>query len=221
MERAPRPWTWPLVRLAVGVALAAPIAVLAVDRLADADRRGGTPSGAAPVEALPGVTTTPPPPPSPSPAACPESGLSARPGAEDAAMGLRVLRIVVTNCGARTQTLRGHPPVRVLDEDRQPLDVTAGAGSAGVASVPSFDVAPATVTLRPGERAVAAVLWRNLVTDPSVRATEGHYLEVVVGSSAQVIAAEQVIDLGNTGKLGVAPWTAYPVTPSGDAVRGG
>jgi hypothetical protein len=134
-----------------------------------------------------------------------------RQGEQEAAMGLRVLQIVVVNCGTATRTVHGHPAVRLLDGDRRPLDVLVGNGSSGIASVPSFDAAPATVTLKPGERAVSAVLWRNLVTDPSVRATLGEFLEIAVagGDPPQVVALDGGVDLGNTAKLGVAPWAAY------------
>jgi hypothetical protein len=197
--------TWPLIRLAVGVALAAPVAVLAIAALTD-----DGPSGQARTEASPGVT----PPslsPSPAPAACPESGLSVQPGGAEAAMGLRVLQMVVTNCGAEPRTVHGHPSVRLLDEERDLIDVVATPGSSGIATVASFDARPATVTLRPGERAMTALLWRNKVTDASVRATLGRYVVITVagGAPSQVIEVDGGIDLGNTGKLGVAPWVAY------------
>lgn len=194
------------------MALAVPLAVVAVGALTEDDHRGGGPSGrAATAEALPGVTTPSPQPPGPAAAACPESGLSVQPGGVEAAMGLRVLQIVVTNCGTGPRTVRGHPSVGLLDEDREPIDVTATPGSSGIATVASFDAAPATVTLRPGERAMTALLWRNKVTDASVRATLGRYVVVTVtaGGQSQVIEPDGGIDLGNTGRLGVAPWAAY------------
>ncbi|GAA4467470.1 DUF4232 domain-containing protein [Phytohabitans houttuyneae] len=209
MERAPRPWMWPLIRLAVGVALAAPVAVVAIGALAGDGGGGGEQPSA---RALPSRTApSPSPPHSPAPAACPQSGLSVRPGGAEAAMGLRVLQIVVTNCGAVPRTLHGHPAVRLLDEDRGTIDVAATPGSSGIATVPSFDAAATAVTLRPGERAMTALLWRNTVTDASVRATLGRYVQVAVadGAPSQVIEPDGGIDLGNTGKLGVAPWVAY------------
>ncbi|MGN9909674.1 DUF4232 domain-containing protein [Phytohabitans sp. LJ34] len=202
-------------RLAPLVTLVVPALVVAAIVAVDAARGDGARS---PVSwsgsgALPGVGTAPPsaPPPSPTPAACPESGLSVRQGEQEAAMGLRVLQIVVVNCGAATRTVRGHPAVRLLDGDRRPLDVLVSEGSSGIATVPRFDAAPATVTLKPGERATTALLWRNLVTDPSVRATLGEFLEVTVsgGDRPQVIALDGGVDLGNTVKVGVAPWAAY------------
>jgi hypothetical protein len=202
---------WPLIRLAVGVALAAPVAVVAIGALAG-DGGGEQPSARPSAQALPGRTAPPPSPPhSPAPAACPRSGLSVRPGGAEAAMGLRVLQIVVTNCGAVPRILHGHPAVRLLDEDRATIDVAATPGSSGIATVPSFDAAAMAVTLRPGERAMTALLWRNTVTDASVRATLGRYVQVAVadGAPPQVIEPDGGIDLGNTGKLGVAPWVAY------------
>jgi hypothetical protein len=201
-----------LRRLAPLAVLVVPVLVVAGFVGVDTIRGDDTRPPVSRSGALPGVGTPPPAAPTtPAPGACPESGLSVQPGGQDAAMGLRVLQIVVVNCGAAPRTVHGHPAVRVLDEDRRPLDVLVRPGSSGISSVPSFDAAPATVTLRPGERAMAAVLWRNLVTDPSVRATLGQFLEVSVagGDPPQVIEADGGVDLGNTGKLGVAPWAAY------------
>ncbi|MFD0745602.1 DUF4232 domain-containing protein [Phytohabitans flavus] len=204
----PPTWVWNLLRLVVGVAFVAPIAVMGVDRLDRDDHHGGRPASSDRVEALPSPTSSQTPTSSPTPAACPDSGLSIRTGGQDAAMGLRVLQLVVTNCGTVARTVRGHPSVRLLDEDRQPLDVAVSAGSSGIATVPSFDVAPATVTLKPGQRAGTALLWRNKVTDGTV--VLGHYVEVTVagGVPPQVAEPEGGIDLGTTGKLGVAPWIA-------------
>lgn len=206
----PRAWGWWLARAAVGFAVAAPIVIVGVNALAGDDGHRGQggdaprPPAAAPSAPAPATS-------SPAPPACPESGLSVRPGHVDAAMGLRVLQIVVTNCGTEERTVRGHPTVALLDEDREPIDVTATPGSSGVATVAAFDAEPATVTLEPGEWATSALLWRNKVTDASVRATNGRYVVVTVsaGDEAQVIEPEGGIDLGTTVRLGVAPWTAH------------
>jgi len=213
MESSTRPWLWHVVRLAVGVVLLAPIAVLGIGRLFEEDGHGGSPAARSRAEALPGVSAAPPtstPTPSPSPAGCPESGLMVSAGGGEAAMGLRVQQLQVVNCGTVPRTLRGHPVVRVLDEDRAPLDISVRSGSAGITAVPSFDAAPATVTIKPGGRAGSAILWRNTYTDVSAPPAVGHYLEVTVapGTAPQVITPEGDIDLGSTGKLGVAPWAA-------------
>jgi hypothetical protein len=200
---------WPLVRLVVGLAVAVPIAVIAVGALTEGDHRGGRPSGSASGPAPPDATP-PPPTPGPTPGACPESGLAVRPGLVEAAMGLRVMQIVVTNCGTVPRTVRGHPSVRLLDENREPMDVAATPGSSGIATVARFDAPPAAVTLRPGERATTALLWRNKVTS-AMGAALGRYVEVTVagGGPPQVIEPDGGVDVGTTGKVGVAPWVAY------------
>ncbi|MGX7826424.1 DUF4232 domain-containing protein [Actinokineospora sp. 24-640] len=157
-----------------------------------------------------------PPPPAPPPTStatdCPESGAVISVGEVDSAMGLRALGILVTNCGTDDYTVNGYPAVQVLDADRQPLDVTVGNGSAPVSSPDSYDVPPRPVTLRPGEHATARVLWRNTVTDPTVPATEGHYLGIapMPGESPQIVAPGGGIDLGTTGRLAVNPWAVRP-----------
>jgi hypothetical protein len=161
-------------------------------------------------------------------APCPESGVRIRSLGTEAAMGLRALGLELVNCGARPYPLNGHPVLRLLDGDGRPVAVRVVDGAAGITS--GFDDPPRPLTLRPGERAGAAVLWRNLVTDPTVVATEGERLEVApaVGRPPQIVDPDGPIDLGNTGRIGVSAWkkldpaateTASPdaPTPSGSA----
>jgi hypothetical protein len=154
----------------------------------------------------------PPPPPAPTSEApvCPEPGVAITTGEVDGAMGLRALGIVLTNCGTRDYTANGYPVVRVLDEDRQPLGITVGEGSAPVSAPDSYDVPPQPVTLRPGEQVTARVLWRNTVTESTVPGVVGRYLEIAPASAepAQIVAPRGGIDLGNTGRLAVNPWAA-------------
>ncbi|MDW6063099.1 DUF4232 domain-containing protein [Streptomyces sp. FXJ1.4098] len=146
-------------------------------------------------------TATPATPPT-----CPESGVYVHAEEPDAAMGLRAMSLKLTNCGKRTYTLKGYPTVRVLDEDGKPLDVRIKHGSAGITTLDHFDAPPRQVTLRPQETAVAGLVWRNTVTDATVPAVNGKALDVAPseGSPRQTVA--ELIDLGNTGKLGVSPW---------------
>lgn len=144
---------------------------------------------------------------------CPAPGVTVSAGAVDAAMGLRVMTLTMTNCGADAYTVDGYPAVRVLDEDRAEVTVEVGNGTAGIATVPPFDNPPAPVMLKPGETATSGLLWRNLVTDATVPATVGSYLEVspAPGDPWQRLAETDLnIDLGNTGKLGVRAWTVSP-----------
>ncbi|MDG4761692.1 DUF4232 domain-containing protein [Micromonospora sp. WMMD710] len=71
-----------------------------------------------------------------------------------------------------------------------------------------FDQPPQPFTLRKGERAVATVLWRNLVTDPTVVATDGAYLTVApaAGQPAEDVDPDGPLDVGNTGRIGVSAW---------------
>jgi hypothetical protein len=178
----------------------------------------------------PGAEEPAPTPASPAPAAtgtaptasCPEEGVRIRTLGTDAAMGLRALGLEMVNCGTRPYPLDGHPVLRLLDGNGNPIPVQVINGAKGI--TPGFDDPPRPLTLQPGERAGAAVLWRNLVTDPTVVATEGERLEVApaVGRPAQPVDPQGPIDLGNTGRVGVSAWkktttpapTATPVSPT-------
>ncbi|MGW7346417.1 DUF4232 domain-containing protein [Streptomyces sp. NPDC054854] len=142
--------------------------------------------------------------------ACPEGGVRLLEGAGDAAMGLRVAEVQLVNCGTKPYVLNGHPEVRVLDRQRRPVEVSVAPGSNGVATGTGLDAAPRQVTLRPGQAARVGLVWRNLVTDSTVPAVEGWVLEVVPrpGAPRQTLELGRSVDLGNTGKLGIGPWTA-------------
>ncbi|PZF93335.1 DUF4232 domain-containing protein [Micromonospora deserti] len=158
-------------------------------------------------------------------AACPEPGVRIRALGTDAAMGLRALGLELVNCGPTSYPLHGYPSLRVLDADGEPIPVQAVEGATGITS--GFDDPPRSMTLQPGERATAAVLWRNLVTDPTVVATAGERLEVapVAGQPAQPVGLDGPIDLGNTNRVGVSAWrnatepaaTPTPAGPTQDA----
>jgi hypothetical protein len=165
---------------------------------------------AAPAPDIPRETSTPPPP-------CPEPGVRITAVGVDAAMGLRTMTLRMTNCGSKPYAVNGYPVVRVLGEDRGPLDVTVGEGASPVATLPEFDARPQSVTLAPGEMVEAGLVWRNLVTDSTVQATKGSYLEVAPapGVPAQTFPAYVEgmespdgarIDLGNTDRMGMQPW---------------
>jgi hypothetical protein len=126
-------------------------------------------------------------------------------------MGLRAMPVDMVNCGTRPYTVSGYPGVRVLDNDRKPLDVKVSNGTSSIALIDGLDAAPKPVTLKPGEKVVAVLVWRNTVTDSTVAATNGTYLEITPagGQPPQTVTPHGGIDLGNTGKLGLSPW-AFP-----------
>ncbi|MCZ2523854.1 DUF4232 domain-containing protein [Streptomyces sp. HB2AG] len=162
---------------------------------------------------LTACTTAPPHRPSPAPSrtspsasACPESGLTVREGQIDAVMGLRVLTVELHNCGTRPRTVNGYPDVRVLDDDREPLDVETVHGLSSVATLDEVDTAPEPVGLEPGEKAVARLAWKNRVTDSTVPATDGSYLDIAPAEGEDRQTVEILVDLGTTGRLGTSAW---------------
>ncbi|SBT64024.1 Protein of unknown function (DUF4232) [Micromonospora sediminicola] len=134
-----------------------------------------------------------------------------------AAMGLRAMGLDLVNCGDRPYELRGYPAVALRDADRDPITVRVIPGAAPITS--GFDDPPTALVLRPGERAGAALIWRNLVTDATVVATDGVELDVapVAGRPAYPVALDGPIDLGNTGRLGVSAWKRRDPAPTTQA----
>ncbi|MFD9319151.1 DUF4232 domain-containing protein [Streptomyces sp. NPDC060053] len=140
---------------------------------------------------------------------CPPSGIRVAADDGDAAMGLRVVGLVLENCGQRDYTLDGYPQVSLLDEDHEPVDgVKIFKGSGGISTVTGFDDPPRPVTLKPGERASAGLMWRN--TTGSGTAVDVPYVRVRARSDAAPVTVTPHLDLGTTGKLGVSPWRSTP-----------
>ncbi|SCE86052.1 DUF4232 domain-containing protein [Micromonospora chokoriensis] len=147
-------------------------------------------------------------------AVCPASGVQIRSTGSDAAMGLRALGLELVNCGDRPYQLNGYPILHLFDEQREPVMLRVVNGAKEITS--GFDQPPRPVTLAPAERATAVVLWRNLVTDSTVVATNGRYLTVTpaAGQPAADVDPDGPVDLGNTGRIGVSAWKkADPATP--------
>ncbi|MEU4771434.1 DUF4232 domain-containing protein [Micromonospora sp. NPDC023644] len=150
---------------------------------------------------------------------CPASGVRISSPGTSAAMGLRALGLELVNCGTEPYRLDGYPVLRLFDGDGNPVPVRVVDGAKEITS--GFDDPPRPLTLRPGERAGAAVLWRNLVTDPTVVATNGERLEVApaVGRPAQAVGLDGPIDLGNTGRIGVSAWKKRAADPTSTPTR--
>ncbi|MGW0436063.1 DUF4232 domain-containing protein [Micromonospora sp. NPDC003197] len=174
---------------------------------------------------LTGCTESPAPLPDPIPSAtptstsptCPESGVVISSGPVEAAMGLRVTRVEMVNCGTGPYRVNGYPALRVLDGERKPMAIDVLDGfSAITSSITGFDGAPKPVELSPGQAAAAVVVWRNTVTDAAATSANATYLEIAPadGQSPQVVAVDGGLDLGTTGRLGVSPWTLPEQTPS-------
>ncbi|MER5932324.1 DUF4232 domain-containing protein [Streptomyces sp. NPDC002054] len=216
---------WGRGRRVVG-ALAGGLAVVLVPVLAGCEAAPPperAPRPTAPV-ALPSKPTTPATPgstPTPGSAAkvpgapgpeCPEGGFLLSEDTGDSAMGLRVQNIRLANCGTAPLVLDGYPDLRLQDKDGAPVQVHVGKGANGVATGTGFDRPAQKVVLQPGEAASFGLLWRNLVTEVDTPAVNGWFLDVMPapGRPRQVLKLEGPVDLGNTGKLGISPWTKEP-----------
>ncbi|GAB3140398.1 hypothetical protein GCM10027290_11150 [Micromonospora sonneratiae] len=161
-----------------------------------------SPPGPAPgPEPVPSATSSASP-------ACPQSGVLITNGMVDTAMGLRAMTVEMINCGGQSYAVQGYPMVRVLDEDRNPLPVKVIDGTSSIAVIKGLDAPPKPVTLLPGQRAKAVLVWRNTVTDATVSPTTGKDLEITPagGQSPQIVSPNGGVDLGTTGRLGVSPW---------------
>ncbi|MFI7280680.1 DUF4232 domain-containing protein [Micromonospora chersina] len=187
-------------------ALASVVALVACAPSPTPENASGPASEPAP--STPAAGTAPPPP------ACSPEGIRITELGVDAAMGLRAMGLELVNCGDRPYELRGYPVPSLRDTDRDPLKVTVIPGARPITS--GFDQPPTRIVLRPGERASAALLWRNLVTDPTVVASNGVYLDIapLPGRPSYPVELDGPIDLGNTGRLGVSAWKRYNGTSS-------
>jgi hypothetical protein len=141
---------------------------------------------------------------------CPREGIRVTAGPVNPAMGLRAMTLTLENCGTRAYRVEGYPEVRLLDRDQQHVTgVSVIHGSGGIATVTGFDDPPDAVTLAPGERAFAGLLWRNTATGFGA-ADYMPYLTVAVrtGTLPVLLSPDGGLDLGTTGRLGVGPWRA-------------
>lgn len=60
------------------------------------------------------------------------------------------------------------------------------------------------MTLKPGERAYAVLVWRN--TTEAGTPVNAPYVRVWAKPGARPVTVTPELDLGTTGKLGVGPW---------------
>ncbi|MFI1796274.1 DUF4232 domain-containing protein [Streptomyces sp. NPDC020379] len=141
---------------------------------------------------------------------CPASGLLARAGDTNAAMGLRALTVELANCGKEEKVVKGYPDIQVLDGDGKPVEVELERGAASILGQDDFDAGPVEVTVPPGQTAVARLAWRNTVDSLTEAPVTGAYLSLAPEPGAARQNLPETIDLGTTGKLGLSAWA----TPS-------
>ncbi|MFK4149105.1 DUF4232 domain-containing protein [Streptomyces sp. NPDC004065] len=140
-----------------------------------------------------------------APGACPASGIRVSADRGDAAMGLRVVGLHLDNCGTRSYSVEGYPLLELLDDDLEPVDgIEILHGSGRITTGAGPDEQPRPVTLRPGESATAALVWRN--TTEAGTPVNVPYVRVRAKKGAEPVTVTPYLDLGTTGKLGVRPW---------------
>lgn len=137
---------------------------------------------------------------------CPASGIRVWADEGDAAMGLRVVGLHLEYCATDGRyTVDGYPLLELLDDAREPVDgVRILQGSKEITTGISTDGPPRPVTLKPGEKAVAHLVWRN--TTGFGAPVNVPYVRVRAKAGADPVTVNPRLDLGTTGKLGVTPW---------------
>ncbi|MFE0456463.1 DUF4232 domain-containing protein [Streptomyces sp. NPDC058914] len=136
---------------------------------------------------------------------CPSSGIRVTADEGDAAMGLRVVGLHLENCGTGEYTVDGYPLLELLDDAHEPVDgVRILPGSGEITTGAGPDEPPRPVTLKPGEKATASLVWRN-TTDLGTPVNVP-YVRVRAKAGAAPVTVTPHLDLGTTGKLGVRPW---------------
>ncbi|MGC5343920.1 DUF4232 domain-containing protein [Streptomyces sp. DT171] len=137
--------------------------------------------------------------------ACPPSGIRVTTDEGDAAMGLRVVGLHLTNCGTGDYRLDGYPQLQLLDANHEPVTgVRILRGTSEISTGLGSDAPPGPVTLKPGESAFARLAWRN--TTGFGEAVNAPYARVTARPGATAVTVTPEFDLGTTGKLGTGPW---------------
>ncbi|WP_340558882.1 DUF4232 domain-containing protein [Streptomyces sp. GSL17-111] len=134
---------------------------------------------------------------------CPDPGVRVMAaGPVDGDESLSLLRVMMLNCGKEPFAVNGYPDVRVLDEGGEALDVEVHEGVAAVSEVRGFNGEPKKLSLRPGETAMAVLVWR-----PGSGAG-GRSVDVAPaeGDPWQSVTSLGGKDFAAAGELAVSPW---------------
>ncbi|MFG2721189.1 DUF4232 domain-containing protein [Streptomyces sp. NPDC048416] len=145
-----------------------------------------------------------------APGTCPASGIRVSADEGNAAMGLRVVGLHLDNCGTRDYSVEGYPLLELMDSDFNAVHGITIRHGGGVTTEAGPDEQPRPVTLKPGESAIAALVWRN--TTLSGTAVNVPHVRVRAKAGAEPVTVTPHLDLGTTGELGVKPWTRAKAT---------
>ncbi|MFF2021488.1 DUF4232 domain-containing protein [Streptomyces sp. NPDC058171] len=140
----------------------------------------------------------------PGGAPCDRAGIRLRAEHAGAAMGLRAMSVILTNCDAKPYALDGHPLVQLVDEHGvQPPGIRVVGDLGAVPMAPS--AAPATAfTLERGESAVADVMWRaNAEHVPALR------IRARSDAPGVVVTPDDPLDVGPRNVVGISPWRPH------------
>ncbi|MCP3803031.1 DUF4232 domain-containing protein [Allokutzneria sp. A3M-2-11 16] len=138
-----------------------------------------------------------PPPPPPVPDPC----LKVTTGIVDAALGFRQMGLELANCGGKPFEVNGYPAIKFFDAEGNLLDLTVGHSA-------TDDPGAKPLTIRPAERLVAHLSWRNTVTDIDRVPYTATALEIapLEGMPGQKVDPKTKLDLGNTSRVDVTAW---------------
>ncbi|MEW1550590.1 DUF4232 domain-containing protein [Streptomyces tsukubensis] len=139
------------------------------------------------------------------PGPCPRSGVRVTTDQGESAMGLRAVGVRLENCGTRPYVLDGYPRVTPLDEQHRPLTGIRVLRGGGEISTGLGTASPRRFSLAPGEAARSSLMWRN-THEGFGEAANGPYVRLVAKPGASPVMLVPELDLGTTGKLGVAAW---------------
>ncbi|MFJ4716635.1 DUF4232 domain-containing protein [Streptomyces sp. NPDC088785] len=154
-----------------------------------------------------GKAGTAPPATAPEAGSCTGSGVHAAIGSGEAAMGLRVVRLTLTNCGTGPVTLSGYPRLRLAEADGTPVEEVRVLHGTGQITSGLADAGPRRLTLRRGESAVSVLAWRNTYTDTTHPPVTVGRVTVDTGTGAtRTVTPDPPLDLGSTGRLGTTAW---------------
>jgi hypothetical protein len=134
---------------------------------------------------------------------CPTSGARVSVGPVDAATGERAVTLSLANCGSTPYPVEGYPGLELLDAGQQAIDVQVVEEPDPIGN--GAVTGPVPLTLEPGQRAQAVLLWRNTVELGAN--TPGFYLAVTPTPQEEPQPVALQVDLGTTGRLTVGPWT--------------
>ncbi|MBD0689773.1 hypothetical protein BG452_28310 [Streptomyces sp. CBMA123] len=138
---------------------------------------------------------------------CPASGVRVSADTGDAAMGLRVVGLHLSNCGTAAVTVNGYPELQLLDVGHQPVDgVRILRGGAEIAGGTGADDPPRAIALNPGEGARSTLVWRNTSEAGAGDPVDAPYVRVRATPGAAPVTVVPELDLGTTGRLGVGAW---------------